>query len=101
MVNDVPLAEKKDRLHRLITLQEQITREINAAEAGRLHEVLVEGPARKGNGMMGRTRTDKTVVFPGDESLVGQLVNVRITEGLAHTLLGEIVAPEAAMVGAG
>jgi tRNA-2-methylthio-N6-dimethylallyladenosine synthase len=99
MVNDVPLAAKKDRLHRLITLQETITREVNAAEAGRLHEVLVEGPARKGNGMMGRTRTDKTVVFPGSESLVGQILNVRITTGLAHTLLGEVVAAEPALVG--
>lgn len=98
MVNDVPMQVKKDRLARLIELQEQISLENNRAEVGRVHEVLVEGPARRGDDMMGRTRTDKTVVFPGDDALAGELVSVRITQGHAHTLRGEVVVPEPAGV---
>jgi tRNA-2-methylthio-N6-dimethylallyladenosine synthase len=96
MVNDVPAAVKKERLARLIALQERIGEEINRAEVGRIHEVLVEGPARRYDDMMGRTRTDKTVVFPGVATLAGQLVRVRITEGLPHTLRGELVTADVA-----
>lgn len=95
MRNDVPLEAKKDRLQRLINLQEAISAEKNAEEVGREHEVLVEGPARRGDDMMGRTRTDKVVVFPGDASLVGSLVRVRITQGLAHSLKGEMLVAAA------
>lgn len=97
MRNDVPLEAKKDRLQRLISLQESISVEKNRQEIGRVHEILVEGPARRGDDMMGRTRTDKTVVFPGDSSLVGQVITIRITDAWAHTLKGEVlVAQEAA-----
>ncbi|MCB2153976.1 tRNA (N6-isopentenyl adenosine(37)-C2)-methylthiotransferase MiaB [bacterium] len=97
MRNDVPMRVKKERLERLIQLQESISAEVNAAEVGRVHEVLVEGPARRYNDMMGRTRTDKTVILPGDESLVGKLVQVRITDGHSHTLKGELLADKPAM----
>ncbi len=96
MVNDVPLAVKKDRLQRLIELQERISLEVNQSEIGRVHEVLIEGPARRGDDMMGRTRTDKTVIVPGSSDLAGQLVQVRVTEAWKHTLKGEIVVPELA-----
>ncbi|MBI5154503.1 tRNA (N6-isopentenyl adenosine(37)-C2)-methylthiotransferase MiaB [Candidatus Poribacteria bacterium] len=89
----VPLEIKKDRIARLIALQESISLEINQAEAGRVHEVLVEGPARRGDSLMGRTRTDKTVIFEGPESMAGQLVSVRITGGQSHTLFGELAVP--------
>lgn len=101
MRNDVPLEVKKDRLQRLIALQEQISIERNREEIGRVHEVLVEGPARRGGDMMGRTRTDKTVVFPGDESLAGQLINVRIAGAWPHSLRGEVLAARAAVTAAG
>lgn len=95
MVNDVPGAVKQARLQRLIDLQERITRELNADEVGRVHEVLVEGRSRRGDEIMGRTRTDKTVVFPGDLSLEGALVHVRVTGAFAHTLQGELVGVKA------
>lgn len=99
--DQLPMLVKKDRLERLIALQERISAELNAAEVGRVHQVLVEGPSRRGNDLKGRTRTDKTVVFSGEERLVGQLVDVRITEGHSHTLLGEVLTrePEAALAG--
>jgi len=52
--------------------------------------VLVEGPSRRGDELMGRTRTDKTVVFAGPSELVGQLVQVRIEAAWAHTLKGVV-----------
>ena len=93
--DDVPLAVKKERLARLIRLQEAISLEKNQALVGRTLEVLVEGPARRnreahGN-LVARTTSDKCVVFAGDESLVGQLAHVRIVEAAGHTLLGERV----------
>lgn len=55
-------------------------------------EVLVEGPARKGEGMyMGRTRGHRKVIFAANERLVGELVSVKITEATATILMGELV----------
>ncbi len=99
MRDDVKMADKKDRLSRLIALQEQISLEKNQEEHGRIHEVLVEGPSRKSpDELQGRTRTDKRVVFPGKERLIGGLVNVRITGGNAHTLFAEVATREPAAV---
>lgn len=89
MADDVPLAVKKERLARLIALQESIAAEKNRALVGQTCEVLAERPARKTPGAMsGRTREDKTVVFAADETLAGRLVRVRITGSNAHTLMG-------------
>src|SRR5690606_14248871 len=102
MRDDVLLRVKKERLQRLIELQEKISLEKNQEEIGRIHEVLVEGPSRKDpNALQGRTRTDKRVVFDGNPRLINNLTKVRITGGNAHTLFGEIdvVEPAAALVG--
>jgi len=96
MKNDVLLADKKSRLHRLIELQEQISLEKNQEELHKTHEVLVEGPARRGDDMMGRSRTDKTVVFPGTEDMIGKLENVKIVEAWKHTLRGELIVDQSA-----
>lgn len=100
MRDDVPMAVKKERLQRLIDMQEEISGEKNRAEIGRTHQVLVEGGARKEASLMqGRTRTDKRVLFPGTERLEGTLVNVRITGCTSHTLMGEVVTREEALAG--
>lgn len=89
MADDVPVEVKKERLARLIELQESIAAEKNAALVGRTFEVLVERPARKSPGSMsGRTRGDKTVVFPAEESMTGRTMQVRIVSSNAHTLIG-------------
>lgn len=98
MKDDVPAKVKKERLSRLIALQEAIALEKNREEQGRTHEVLVEGPSKKDAGMLqGRSRTDKMVVFPGSPRLIGTLVNVRITGGTSHSLMGEPVTREPAL----
>ncbi len=94
LADDVAPQVKQDRLARLIERQEEITREVNAGHVGQSFEVLVEGPARRGEGqLMGRTRTDKVVVFSGPDSLVGSLCPVEVTDAQAHTLFGRLVTP--------
>jgi len=91
MPDNIPLQIKKERLARLIELQEQISAEKNRAMIGRIVEVIAERPARKSPGAMtGRTRGDKTVVFPASEHYLGHTVSVRITHSNAHTLIGEM-----------
>jgi len=87
--NDVPLEVKKERLARLIDLQESISRQRNRDLEGRRFEVLVERPAKRPPGAMaGRTRGDKTVVFPGSADLAGRLIEVEIISSNGHTLFG-------------
>jgi len=52
-------------------------------------EVLCEGPSKTNRArLMGRTRTNKIVVFEGDEKLIGTLVNVRIHQANGFSLYG-------------
>ncbi|MCX8038369.1 MAG: tRNA (N6-isopentenyl adenosine(37)-C2)-methylthiotransferase MiaB [Candidatus Sumerlaeia bacterium] len=88
--DDVPAAVKRQRLQRLIELQEQISAEINQSLVGTRQELLVEGPSRRSDRLlMGRTRGDKVVIFEGPPDCVGQLIEVRITRAAPHTLFGE------------
>ena len=56
---------------------------------GRTEQVLVDGVSKKDPGVLtGRTDGFKLVDFPGDASLIGQIVPVRITEGKTFSLRG-------------
>lgn len=100
MKDDVPEDVKNRRLRELIDLQEAISVEINNAEVGREHEVLVDGLAKKSEGWLcGYTRTFKRIVFPGSERLIGERVMVRVTAAPSgHTLSGEVLTREPAAV---
>ncbi|MGH7464594.1 MAG: TRAM domain-containing protein, partial [Longimicrobiales bacterium] len=76
------------RLERLIDLHRQIQAEINAGEVGRTVEVLVERSARSPGDMLGRTDSYKVVAFPGDDSLIGRYLPVRITGTTGATFRG-------------
>ena len=70
---------KKDRLHRLMSLQNSISKKLSMEYEGKVERVLVEGPSRKNKEMLSsRTSTNKIVLFKGDASLEGQFVNVKI-----------------------
>ncbi len=84
------------RLERLIELHRRIQNEINAAEVGRTEEVLVERAARSPGDVLGRTGSNKVVAFPGDESLVGSFLHVRLTATTGATFRGERVDAPAA-----
>jgi tRNA-2-methylthio-N6-dimethylallyladenosine synthase len=92
MEDRLSVPEKKERLQRLIELQNRISRERNEARVGRIEPILVEGLDKgKPDVVFGRTRGNILVTFPGDESLRGQTVNVKITKAGTWTLEGERV----------
>ncbi|MBE3602833.1 tRNA (N6-isopentenyl adenosine(37)-C2)-methylthiotransferase MiaB [bacterium] len=80
--------EKGRRLAEIIALQENISLERNRALIGREFPVLVEGPARRGGGMLaGKTPQFKTAVFPGHPEIApGAIVRVRVESATAHSL---------------
>lgn len=84
---------KKDRLHRLMSLQNSISKKLSMEYEGKVERVLVEGPSRKNKEMLSsRTSTNKIVLFKGDASLEGQFLNVKINECRTWTLYGEMVS---------
>lgn len=66
------------RLARLIELQNRVTREKNRALVGTEVELLVEAPASRGHGMLGRTRSNRTVVIDSPAA-VGETLVVEVT----------------------
>jgi tRNA-2-methylthio-N6-dimethylallyladenosine synthase len=80
--------EKSRRLAEVIALQEHVSLERNRALAGERFAVLVEGPARRGGGMLaGKTPQFKTAVFAAADSIrPGHTVTVRVDSATAHTL---------------
>ena len=84
--------EKGRRLIALIALQEEMSIARNRAMVGREFPVLVEGPARRGGGMMaGKTPQFKTAIFAVDTAAVGtaagDTVNVRVDSASSHSLM--------------
>jgi tRNA-2-methylthio-N6-dimethylallyladenosine synthase len=98
MEDRLSVPEKKERLQRLIDLQNRISRERNEARVGKVLEVLVEGLDKgKSDVVFGRTRGNILVTFPGDGSLRGETVQVRITKAGTWTLEGQMIAQPAAV----
>jgi tRNA-2-methylthio-N6-dimethylallyladenosine synthase len=82
---------KKERLQRLISVQNEISLEINQQLADQEVIVLAEGPSKTNPDVLtGRTATNKIVIFSGEESLIGQLVPVRIIATKTWNLVGGV-----------
>ena len=93
MPGALPQAVRLSRLTRINAVQDAITLSINKGLVGRTYRVLADSPAPKGIGLLqGRTPTDKVLLFPGEESLLGAFVTVRVTEAESWCLRGEILA---------
>ncbi|MEA3274551.1 MAG: tRNA (N6-isopentenyl adenosine(37)-C2)-methylthiotransferase MiaB [Pseudomonadota bacterium] len=95
--DDVSHAVKQERLMRLqqrIVNQAQI---ISRRMVGSVERVLVEGPSRKDpTELAGRTENNRVVNFAGPANLVGEFVDLEITQALPNSLRGELVpAPRA------
>lgn len=89
MADQVPQDVKKKRLVQLIDIQSRIGLEINKKLEGTTVSVLVEGPSKTDPGiMMGRTRTHKIVLWPGEASDVGKIVDVQIENAQTWQLKG-------------
>ncbi len=92
MKDQVPSKTKSSRLQRLVEVQGDITRELNAKCVGHRMEVLVESVAEEEPGSVkGRTRTGKMVVATECKAVPGDLINVRIDEAGTWYLKGPVV----------
>ncbi|MES2190494.1 MAG: tRNA (N6-isopentenyl adenosine(37)-C2)-methylthiotransferase MiaB [Pseudomonadota bacterium] len=90
--DDTPHEVKLKRLQRLQAAIDENVRAISASRLGTVQRVLVEGRARKTtDALFGRTECNRAVVFDGPDRLIGQLVDVRITEAPQRSLRGEVV----------
>ena len=79
MENQVPEEIKHERFNRLKTLVESQIELNNKKYVGTLQKVLVEGKSKTNeNVLTGRTDTNKVVNFEGNESLIGNIVNMQI-----------------------
>jgi tRNA-2-methylthio-N6-dimethylallyladenosine synthase len=85
--------EKGRRLTALIAMQEEISAARNRQLIGSRYEVLVEGPARRGGGMLaGKTPQYKTAIFAGAEGIIaGDTVEVRVDSATGHSLMCSLV----------
>lgn len=86
----------EDEIHknfnRLLEVQNEISKRKNDAYVGKIEKVLVDGVSKNNEKTLsGRLDSSKIVNFVGDENLVGQYVNVKITEAHTWSLNGELV----------
>lgn len=95
-VDEVTLEEKKERLQRLNDALSVYSKVINDRYLGRTVEVLVEGPSKNNDQMLsGRTESNKTVIFAGSPSLIGQYVDLEITDAQTWILKGTLLENKA------
>lgn len=101
MEGQLPEEEKTRRLNAVNALQKEIALSINKRLEGRVLEVLFDGPAPKGTGLIaGRTFSDKVVIARETDEDFGQIRKVRIERGDAWSLYGVLENP-APFIGGG
>ena len=97
LANDTPQSVKLARLQHLQAVIDANARRISESRLGTVQRILVEGPSRKDPAeLMGRTECNRVVNFAGAPRLVGQMIDVTITQANSHTLRGEVVVREPA-----
>ncbi len=90
LADDVPHAVKQERLSRLQHTINDMAQRISRGMVGTVQRVLVDRPSRKDpNEIAGRTENNRVVNFAGPRELIGQFVDVRITEAFPNSLRGE------------
>jgi len=108
MVDDVSEETKTKRLQEIITLQQQISFELNQQLIGKKEIILVEGSSKKSEDFLsGRTDTNKVAVFPRGEGVAeGDYIEVQISRATSATLFGDLTTvvskrkiPEQRLVG--
>jgi tRNA-2-methylthio-N6-dimethylallyladenosine synthase len=99
--DDTPQAVKLQRLQRLQATIEANARRIAASRVGTVQRILVEGPSRRDPAeLMGRTECNRIVNFQGGPSsarLVGEMLDVTITQALPHSLRAEVKVRDCAV----
>ncbi len=84
--------EKHRNFDRMLEVQNEISARKNKEYEGTVQKILVEGVSKNNeNTLTGRTEGGKVVNFAGDISLLGQMVNVKITKAQTWSLFGDII----------
>ena len=90
--DDTPHEVKLKRLRHLQETIDTNVRAISASRHGTVQRILVEGASRKDpTELMGRTECNRVVNFKGQPRLVGQMIDVKITEAMQRSLRGEVL----------
>ncbi|SMN14485.1 tRNA-i(6)A37 methylthiotransferase [uncultured Candidatus Thioglobus sp.] len=89
--DDVNMAIKKERLALLQKTIDDSTEIISKAMIGSVQKVLVENKAKKDDNLFGRTENMRNTHFNGDTSLIGHIVDVKITNARGNSLIGELI----------
>ncbi len=91
--DDVTREEKSERFERLENVQRGLQKRIYENYVGRELDVLVEKQSSKAAAdMSGHSTCHKVVNFPGDDSMLGNIVRVRITEAKQNSLYGQVIS---------
>nr|MDP2192063.1 tRNA (N6-isopentenyl adenosine(37)-C2)-methylthiotransferase MiaB [Rhodoferax sp.] len=94
--DDTPHEVKLHRLQHLQTVINSSIQRISESRLGTVQRILVEGPSKRdAQELMGRTECNRVVNFCGQPAIIGQLVDVKITETRSYSLRGEVVTSEA------
>lgn len=89
MSDQIDEPTKEARNHDLLRIVNESTRRAGERLVGHYVEVLCEGPSKTNRTrLMGRTRTNKIVVFEGNENLIGELVHVQVQQANGFSLYG-------------
>ena len=92
MLDIIPEEVKMDRLHRLNEIINKYSNESNSKMLNKIVKCLVIGISEKDeNKVCGYTENMKLVNIKGDKSLIGKIVNVKITDTKSFSLDGEYV----------
>jgi tRNA-2-methylthio-N6-dimethylallyladenosine synthase len=90
--DDTPQEMKLERLQRLQDLLAEQAGAVSESMVGTRQRILVEGPSKKDAGeLAGRTENNRVVNFRAPTRLAGQMLDVRISAALPHSLRGELL----------
>jgi tRNA-2-methylthio-N6-dimethylallyladenosine synthase len=93
--DDTPHEVKLRRLQHLQGVINDSIKRISESRLGTVQRLLVEGPSKRdGSELMGRTECNRVVNFVGPSRLIGQMLDVNITETRTYSLRGEVVTQD-------
>jgi len=91
MIDDVPEEEKIDRLNKLIDIQKKVAFDRNQEEIGKVRSVLIDGHSRRSEEILkGKTEGNKTILFEGDDKMMGTIRLVEVVSADSWTLHGRL-----------
>jgi tRNA-2-methylthio-N6-dimethylallyladenosine synthase len=96
--DDTPHEVKLRRLQHLQATIDDSVRAISASRQGTVQRILVEGASRKDpTELMGRTECNRVVNFKGQPRLIGQMLDITITQATQRSLRGEVLTRDLAV----